>query len=433
MSDKRRDVVLDVNERPGFGQWVGLSIQHMFSMFGSTVLVPILVGLNPGIALFSSGVGTLMYILITKGKIPAYMGSSFSFIVPMIALMKTVGYPGIAQGTIAVGCVYLVVSLVVSMIGSDWIDRLLPPVIVGPIIMVIGLSLAGTAAKDATINAAGHYDLKFFVVALLTLLVTIAFNMFMKGFLGLIPILLGIVVGYVIAVLFGIVDFTPVLHAHWLSLPAFQIPFVNYKPKLYWGAILSMAPIAFVTMTEHMGHIMVLNQLTERNFFKDPGLNHTLAGDGTASIIAGFVGGPPVTSYGENIGVLAITKVHSVYVLAGAALFAIIFGFIGKLSALIETIPKPVIGGISFLLFGVIASSGLRVLIDNRVDFDKKRNLMIASVILIIGIGNAYLQLGQYQFSGLAVAAVLGIILNLILPKEARSEREARQQNKQTE
>ena len=433
MSDKRRDVVLDVNERPGFGQWVGLSIQHMFSMFGSTVLVPILVGLNPGIALFSSGVGTLMYILITKGKIPAYMGSSFSFIVPMIALMKTVGYPGIAQGTIAVGCVYLVVSLVVSMIGSDWIDRLLPPVIVGPIIMVIGLSLAGTAAKDATINAAGHYDLKFFVVALLTLLVTIAFNMFMKGFLGLIPILLGIVVGYVIAVLFGIVDFTPVLHAHWLSLPAFQLPFVNYKPKLYWGAILSMAPIAFVTMTEHMGHIMVLNQLTERNFFKDPGLNHTLAGDGTASIIAGFVGGPPVTSYGENIGVLAITKVHSVYVLAGAALFAIIFGFIGKLSALIETIPKPVIGGISFLLFGVIASSGLRVLIDNRVDFDKKRNLMIASVILVIGIGNAYLQLGQYQFSGLAVAAVLGIILNLILPKEARSEREARQQNKQTE
>ena len=433
MSDKRRDVVLDVNERPGFGQWVGLSIQHMFSMFGSTVLVPILVGLNPGIALFSSGVGTLMYILITKGKIPAYMGSSFSFIVPMIALMKTVGYPGIAQGTIAVGCVYLVVSLVVSMIGSDWIDRLLPPVIVGPIIMVIGLSLAGTAAKDATINATGHYDLKFFVVALLTLLVTIAFNMFMKGFLGLIPILLGIVVGYVIAVLFGIVDFTPVLHAHWLSLPAFQIPFVNYKPKLYWGAILSMAPIAFVTMTEHMGHIMVLNQLTERNFFKDPGLNYTLAGDGTASIIAGFVGGPPVTSYGENIGVLAITKVHSVYVLAGAALFAIIFGFIGKLSALIETIPKPVIGGISFLLFGVIASSGLRVLIDNRVDFDKKRNLMIASVILVIGIGNAYLQLGQYQFSGLAVAAVLGIILNLILPKEARSEREARQQNKQTE
>lgn len=415
-------VVLDIGDRPKFGQWVGLSIQHMFSMFGSTVLVPILVGLNPGIALFSSGVGTLLYILITKAKIPAYMGSSFSFIVPMIALMKTAGYPAIAQGTIAVGVVYLIVALIVSRFGSKWIDRVLPPIIVGPIVMVIGLSLASTAAKDATLNSAGKYDLKFFAVAMLTLLVTIGFNMYLKGFLGLIPILLGIVVGYLIAVAFGIVDFTPVLSAKWFSLPTFQVPFISYKPQLYWGAILSMAPIAFVTMTEHLGHIMVLNQLTGRNFFKDPGLHHTLAGDGTASIIAGFVGGPPVTSYGENIGVLAITRVHSVYVLGGAALFAILFSFVGKLSALIESIPSPVIGGISFLLFGVIASSGLRVLIEKKIDFNSKRNLMIASSILVIGIGNAYLQLGQYQFSGLAVAAVLGIALNLILPKDAASE-----------
>ncbi|MDO5013310.1 MAG: solute carrier family 23 protein, partial [Lactobacillaceae bacterium] len=414
--------VLDVDERPEFGQWVGLSLQHMFSMFGSTVLVPILVGLNPGIALFSSGVGTLMYLLITRHKIPAYMGSSFSFIVPMMALMKSTGYPGIAQGTIAVGCVYLLVSLIVTMIGSDWIDRVLPPIVVGPIVMVIGLSLASTAAKDATLNGT-HYDLRYFAVAMLTLLVTIAFNMFCKGFLGLIPILLGIVCGYVIACLFGIVDLAPVAAAHWFSLPDFQVPFVTYQPHFYWGAILSMAPIAFVTMTEHMGHIMVLNELTERNYFKDPGLNHTLAGDGTASIIAGFVGGPPVTSYGENIGVLAITRVHSVYVLAGAALFAVFFSFVGKLSALIESIPGPVIGGISFLLFGVIASSGLRVMIEDQIDFNKKRNLMISSVILVIGIGNAYLKLGQYQFSGLAVAAVLGIVLNLILPDEAASER----------
>ncbi|MFR0592830.1 solute carrier family 23 protein [Limosilactobacillus mucosae] len=418
----RDGVVLDVDERPEFGQWVGLSLQHMFSMFGSTVLVPILVGLNPGIALFSSGVGTLMYLLITRHKIPAYMGSSFSFIVPMMALMKSTGYPGIAQGTVAVGCVYLLVSLIVTMIGSDWIDRVLPPIVVGPIVMVIGLSLASTAAKDATMNGT-HYDLRYFAVAMLTLIITIAFNMFFKGFLGLIPILLGIVCGYVIACLFGIVDLTPVASAHWFSLPDFQIPFVTYKPHFYWGAILSMAPIAFVTMTEHMGHIMVLNELTERNYFKDPGLNHTLAGDGTASIIAGFVGGPPVTSYGENIGVLAITRVHSVYVLAGAALFAVFFSFVGKLSALIESIPGPVIGGISFLLFGVIASSGLRVMIEDQIDFNKKRNLMISSVILVIGIGNAYLKLGQYQFSGLAVAAVLGIILNLILPDEAASER----------
>lgn len=418
----RDGVVLDVDERPEFGQWVGLSLQHMFSMFGSTVLVPILVGLNPGIALFSSGVGTLMYLLITRHKIPAYMGSSFSFIVPMMALMKSTGYPGIAQGTIAVGCVYLLVSLIVTMIGSDWIDRVLPPIVVGPIVMVIGLSLASTAAKDATMNGT-HYDLRYFAVAMLTLLVTIAFNMFCKGFLGLIPILLGIVCGYVIACLFGIVDLAPVAAAHWFSLPDFQVPFVTYQPHFYWGAILSMAPIAFVTMTEHMGHIMVLNELTERNYFKDPGLNHTLAGDGTASIIAGFVGGPPVTSYGENIGVLAITRVHSVYVLAGAALFAVFFSFVGKLSALIESIPGPVIGGISFLLFGVIASSGLRVMIEDQIDFNKKRNLMISSVILVIGIGNAYLKLGQYQFSGLAVAAVLGIVLNLILPDEAASER----------
>lgn len=418
----RDGVVLDVDERPEFGQWVGLSLQHMFSMFGSTVLVPILVGLNPGIALFSSGVGTLMYLLITRHKIPAYMGSSFSFIVPMMALMKSTGYPGIAQGTIAVGCVYLLVSLIVTMVGSDWIDRVLPPIVVGPIVMVIGLSLASTAAKDATMNGT-HYDLRYFAVAMLTLLVTIAFNMFCKGFLGLIPILLGIVCGYVIACLFGIVDLAPVAAAHWFSLPDFQVPFVNYQPHFYWGAILSMAPIAFVTMTEHMGHIMVLNELTERNYFKDPGLNHTLAGDGTASIIAGFVGGPPVTSYGENIGVLAITRVHSVYVLAGAALFAVFFSFVGKLSALIESIPGPVIGGISFLLFGVIASSGLRVMIEDQIDFNKKRNLMISSVILVIGIGNAYLKLGQYQFSGLAVAAVLGIVLNLILPDEAASER----------
>lgn len=423
MSKKRPDVVLDVDERPQPWQWFGLSLQHMFSMFGSTVLVPILVGLNPGIALFSSGVGTLMYLLITKHKIPAYMGSSFSFVVPMMALMKTTGYPGIAQGTVAVGCVYLIVSLIVGIAGSGWIDRVLPPIVVGPIVMVIGLSLAATAAKDATIHGS-HYDLKYFCVAMLTMLITVAFNMYFKGFLGLIPILLGIVVGYVIACLFGIVNFAPVAAAPWFSLPKFQIPFVNYHPKFYWGAIISMAPIAFVTMTEHMGHIMVLNELTERNFFKDPGLNHTLAGDGTASIIAGFVGGPPVTSYGENIGVLAITRVHSVYVIAGAAAFAIFFSFVGKLSALIESIPLPVIGGISFLLFGVIASSGLRVMIENKIDFNQKRNLMIASAILVIGIGNAYLQLGQYQFSGLAVAAVLGIFMNLILPAKAKSEEE---------
>ncbi|MBA1392389.1 uracil permease [Lactobacillus sp. XV13L] len=417
-----RDILMDIPQRPSWGHWLGLSVQHLFAMFGSTVLVPILVGLNPGIALFSSGVGTLLYILITKGKIPAYMSSSFSFIVPMVALMKTVGYPGIAQGTVAVGLVYLITALIVGLIGSNWIDKALPPIVVGPIIMVIGLSLAGTAAKDATMNGS-HYDIKYFIVALATALITVFFNMYLKGFWSQVAILLGIIVGYFIAVLCGLVDFKPIAQTPWFQVPNFQIPGISYHLHFYWGAILSLAPIAFVTMTEHMGHIMVLDGLTHRNFFKDPGLNHTLAGDGTASIIAGLIGGPAITSYGENIGVMAITKIYSVWVIGGAAALAMIFGFIGKLSALIQSIPSPVIGGISFLLFGVIASSGLRILIDNHIDFNQKRNLMFGSLILVIGIGNAYLQLGQYQFSGLAVATVLGIVLNLILPQKAASEK----------
>lgn len=412
------DALIDIWERPSWGQWFGLSLQHLFSMFGSTVLVPILVGLNPGIALFSSGVGTLMYILITRGKIPAYMGSSFSFIVPMVALMKTTGYPGIAQGTMAVGLVYLIVAVVVALVGSDWINKVLPPIVVGPMIMVIGLSLAGSAAQKATVDSNGTYHWQFFLVAMVTLLLTVAFNLYLKGFLGLIPILLGIVFGYLVAAFAGLVNFQPVMDAAWFQLPKFEFPGVSYPLHFYWGAVLSLAPIAFVTMTEHIGHITVLNELTHRNFFEDPGLNHTLAGDGLASIVASLVGGPPVTSYGENVGVLAITRVHSVYVLIGAAVFAVIFSFVGKLSALIESIPNPVIGGISFLLFGVIASSGMRILIEKHVDFNKRRNLMIASAILVIGIGNAYLKLGQYEFSGLAVAAVLGITLNLILPKD---------------
>jgi uracil permease len=269
------------------------------------------------------------------------------------------------------------------------------------------------------------YDLRYFAVAMITLASVIIYNMYLKKFISLLPILLGIITGYLVALLFGIVDLTPVQQAAWFDLPKFEIPFISYQPQVYWGAILSMAPIAFVTMTEHMGHIMVLNKLTKRDFFKDPGLNHTLAGDGTASIIAGLVGGPPVTSYGENIGVLAMTKVHSIYVLGGAGFFAILFAFIGKLSALIRSIPSPVIGGISFLLFGVIASNGLRVLIDNKVNFDQKRNLMIASTILVIGIGNASLQCSGYQFSGLALATVIGIFLNFVLPEHAANEEEA--------
>lgn len=416
------EAVLDLYERPPLATWPLLSLQHLFSMFGATVLVPLLVGLDPSIALFSSGIGTILHILITKGRIPAYMSSSFSFIVPSVALMKTAGYAGVAQGTIAVGLVYLVVATIVGIAGSGWIDRALPPIVVGPIVIVIGLSVASSAADNAMMNGK-HYDLTYFGVAIFTLLVTVLFNMYLKGFWSNIAILLGIVCGYVLSVALGIVDFSKVISTPWLKLPAFEFPYISYTPKkIYWDAILSFAPIAFVTMAEHLGHIMVLDELTHRNFFKNPGLHRTLAGDGTASIFAGLVGGPPITSYGENIGVMAVNKIFSVYVIIGAAVFAALFGFVGKLSALIQTIPGPVIGGISFILFGVIASSGLRILVDNKVDFNRKRNLMIASVILVIGIGNAYLQIGSFQFTGIGVATVMGILLNLILPREALSE-----------
>lgn len=416
------DVVLDIKDKPKALPWLGLSIQHLFTMFGATVLVPILVGIDPGIALVSSGLGTLVYLTVTKGKIPAYLGSSFAFIAAMKLLMSTDGYPAIAQGAITTGLVYLIVSLVVKKIGSAWMDKILPPIVVGPVIMVIGLGLAANAANNAMFND-GQYDYKFLLVALVTMGITIFFNMFLKGFLGLIPILLGIIAGYLFALLMGIVDTQPIIDAAWFALPNFEIPFVNYEPKFYLSAIITMAPIAFVTMTEHIGHLMVLNKLTKRNFFHDPGLNRTLLGDGLAQIVAGLVGGPPVTSYGENIGVLAITRVHSVFVIGGAAVLAVILGFVGKLSALILSIPNPVISGISFILFGVIAASGLKILIENKIDFDKKKNLLIASVILVIGIGGLYVEAGTFTLSAMALATVLGIALNLILPETSRSEK----------
>ena len=424
MSEKEfrnEDAVLDIKDRPQAFHWVGLSLQHLFTMFGATVLVPILVGIYPGIALVSSGLGTMVYLITTKGKIPAYLGSSFAFIAAMQMLMKSDGYPAIAQGAMTTGLVYLIVSLIIKKIGSDWLDKILPPIVVGPVVMVIGLGLAANAANNAMYNN-NVYDFKYIAVALITLGLTIFYNMFFKGFLGLIPILLGIVSGYLVALAFGIIDLTPIKEAAWFALPNFEVPFVQYEPKLYLNAITTMAPIAFVTMTEHIGHLMVLNKLTKRNFFQDPGLSKTLMGDGLAQIVAGFVGGPPVTSYGENIGVLAITRVHSVFVIGGAAVFAVALGFVGKLSALILSIPGPVISGISFVLFGVIAASGLKILIDNKINFDKKKNLLIASVILVIGIGGLVFKVGTFELSSMALATVLGIVLNLILPENARSE-----------
>ncbi|MDN6621119.1 MAG: NCS2 family nucleobase:cation symporter, partial [Lactococcus sp.] len=395
--------------------WFGLSFQHLFAMFGSTVLVPILVGIDPSIALFSSGLGTLAHLTVTKYKIPAYMGSSFAYILAMQGLMKSDGIAAVAQGAVVGGLVYLIVALIVKFIGKDWIDKVLPPIVVGPIVMVIGLSLAGTAVNDA-MNKDGVYNLTFLLIALVTLFSVLAFNMFGKGLTSLIPILLGIIVGYIFTLIvqkltgMTIISFDEIAKSSWLGLPKFDIMFIDYHFKLYPSAILTMAPIAFVTMTEHFGHIMVLNSLTRKDYFKDPGLERTLTGDGIAQIIAGFFGAPPVTSYGENIGVMAITKIHSVYVISGAAIFAVVLSFIGKVSALIHSIPTPVIGGVSIALFGVIAASGLKILVENKVNFDDKRNLLIASVILVSGIGGLTLNVAGISISGIAFSTILGIL-----------------------
>ncbi|VTS21536.1 uracil permease [Streptococcus pseudoporcinus] len=418
-----KDVLYDVEEMPKAGLLFGLSFQHLFAMFGATVLVPILVGIDPSVALLSSGLGTLAHLSVTKFKIPAYMGSSFAYIAAMQMLMKTDGIGAVAQGAITGGLVYLIVALIVKAVGNEWIDRILPPVIVGPIVMVIGLSLATTAVNSVMLKD-GKYDLLYLLIGMVTLLAVIFFNIYGKGIIAIIPILLGLLVGYIFTLLVGlvtgqeIINFTQVAQAKWFSLPSLSIPFLSYGFKLYPSAILTMAPIAFVTMTEHFGHVMVLNSLTNRDYFKDPGLDKTLTGDGLAQIIAGFLGAPPVTSYGENIGVMALNKIFSVYVIAGAAVIAALLSFIGKVSALIQSIPDPVIGGISIALFGVIASSGLKILIESKVDMDNKKNLLMTSVILVSGIGGLMLQVNGLQISGVAFSTLLGIILYQVLPEK---------------
>lgn len=417
-----KEIMYDVEEMPKAGMLIGLSFQHLFAMFGATVLVPILVGIDPSVALLSSGLGTLAHLSVTKFKIPAYMGSSFAYIAAMQMLMKTDGIGAVAQGAITGGFVYLIVALIVKAIGNDWIDKVLPPVVVGPIVMVIGLSLATTAVNSVMLNN-GKYDLTYLLIGMVTLLAVIFFNIYGKGIIAIIPILLGLLVGYLFSLMIGmvtgheIIQFAAVANAKWISIPSVHIPLLSYGFKFYPSAILTMAPIAFVTMTEHFGHVMVLNSLTKRDYFKDPGLEKTLTGDGLAQIIAGFLGAPPVTSYGENIGVMALNKIFSVYVIAGAAVFAALLSFVGKISALIQSIPSPVIGGISIALFGVIASSGLKILIESKVDMDNKKNLLIASVILVSGIGGLMLQVNGLQISGVAFSTILGILLYQILPE----------------
>lgn len=409
--------ILDIQDVPTPGKWLTLSLQHLFAMFGATILVPYLVGLSPAIALISSGLGTLAFLIITKFQVPAYLGSSFAFIAPIIAA-KAAGGPGGAMiGTFLAGLVYGLVALVIKKAGYRWIMNLLPPVVVGPVIVVIGLALAGVAVDMAMNNPEGEYSLLHFSIALVTLAATIVCSIYLKGMVSLVPILAGIVVGYLYALAVGVVDFTQVQQARWFEMPDFIIPFVDYQVNITLDIFLLMVPVAIVTLSEHIGHQLVLSKVVGRDYIKEPGLHRSILGDGMATMISGLIGGPPKTTYGENIGVLAITRVYSVYVLAGAAVIATVFGFIGKVTALISSIPTPVMGGVSILLFGIIASSGLRMLVDSKIDFGDKRNLVISSVILVIGIGGAYIKVSeQFELHGMALAAICGIVLNQILP-----------------
>lgn len=421
--NKSNDLLLDVHEKPKPLQWAVLSIQHVFAMFGATVLVPIIVGFPVSVALFASGIGTLIYIVATKAKVPVYLGSSFAYITAMIFAQEALGGKSDAWQTaiIIVGLIYVAVAILVYFIGTKWIDRLLPPVVIGPMIAIIGLGLAPVAVEQAGLTAGG--DIKVIMVAIITFLITALVSTYAKGFLKIIPFIIGIVGGYVVAYLFGLVDFQPIIDAPWFQLPELKLPFAlgNFDTyEFYFGPEMwAIVPISIVTISEHIGDHTVLSKICNRNFLKDPGLTRTLIGDGVATAVSALIGGPANTTYGENTGVVGMTKIASVYVVGGAAVVAIALSFLGKVSAIISTIPDPVLGGMSMLLYGVIASNGLRALVDAQVDFSKQRNLIIASAMLVVGLGGAVLQMSSLvTLSGTALAALVGVILNLILPKE---------------
>ena len=379
-----------------------VGVQFLFVAFGATVLVPLLVGMDPSVALFTAGVGTLIFHLVTKGKVPIFLGSSFAFIAPIIKATELYGLPGTLSGLIAVGAVYGIMSALVRFRGVSFISRLFPPVVVGPVIMLIGLSLASTGVDMAKEN---------WLLAIISLLTTIVVSLFGKGLLRLIPIFSGIVVGYIAATIMGLVDFQPVADASWLALPAFV------RPEFSWEAIIFMIPVAIAPVIEHIGDVYAINEVAGKDFVKDPGLHRTMLGDGLACVAAAFIGGPPVTTYSEVTGAISLTKIADPAVIRIAAITGILFSVLGKVSAILKTIPSAVLGGIMLLLFGTIASVGINSLIKNKIDMGDTRNLVIASLILTLGIGGAELTFGDFTIGGIGLAALVGVILNLIIPK----------------
>lgn len=393
---------MNSNKTLGPVQKTIVGVQFLFVAFGATVLVPLLVGMDPSVALFTAGVGTLIFHLVTKGKVPIFLGSSFAFIAPIIKATELYGLPGTLSGLIAVGAVYGIMSALVRFRGVGFISRLFPPVVVGPVIMLIGLSLASTGVDMAKEN---------WLLAIISLLTTIVVSLFGKGLLRLIPIFSGIVVGYIAATIMGLVDFQPVADASWLALPAFV------RPEFSWEAIIFMIPVAIAPVIEHIGDVYAINEVAGKDFVKDPGLHRTMLGDGLACMVSAFIGGPPVTTYSEVTGAISLTKIADPAVIRIAAITGILFSVLGKVSAILKTIPSAVLGGIMLLLFGTIASVGINSLIKNKIDMGDTRNLVIASLILTLGIGGAELTFGDFTIGGIGLAALVGVILNLIIPK----------------
>jgi uracil permease len=400
-----------MNTSPKLGpvQRTVVGAQFLFVAFGATVLVPLLVGLDPSVALFTAGIGTLIFHLVTKGKVPIFLGSSFAFIAPIVKATELFGLPGTLSGLVAVGAVYGLMSLLVRMRGVGFIARLFPPVVVGPVIMLIGLSLAGTGVQMASSN---------WGLALVALTTTVVVSLFGRGILRLIPIFAGIVVGYLTAVVFDdivaadLVNLQPIAEASWFALPDFV------RPELCWEAIIFMIPVAIAPVIEHIGDVYAINEVTGKDFVKDPGLHRTMLGDGLACIAASFIGGPPVTTYSEVTGAISLTKIADPGVIRIAAIFGILFSVVGKMSALLKTIPSAVLGGIMLLLFGTIAAVGVNSLVKNSVDLGKTRNLVIVSIILILGIGGAEFTVGTFTIGGIGLSAVVGVLLNLLLPQD---------------
>jgi len=403
--------IVQVDERLPFLKMLPLSIQHVFAMFGASVLVPLIFGIDTGVVLLMNGVGTLLFIWITKGKAPAYLGSSFAFIAPVTTVMAAKGVEYAQGGVVLVGAIGMIVAFIIYKFGTDWIDILLPPAAMGPIVALIGFELAGVSvgggAIGATLTGEGA-TVGNIVVFAVTLLVAVFGSVLFRGFLGVIPLLIALICGYITAICFGMVDFTPLMSAKLFTIPHFTLA------KFDLPSMLTIAPVALVLAAEHIGHQIVTSEIVGRDLLKDPGLHRSYFADNFSTAISGLFGAVGTTTYGENIGVMAVTGVYSVQVIGGAAIISILMAFIGPLSALISTIPGDVIGGLTFLLYGMIGTSGLRILVDRKVDYAKSRNLVMTSVVFVTGLSGLSVQIGQVSISGMALSAIVGLIFGIV-------------------